>query len=148
VGVGGLVGYLYLRRLFARAAAADRSSRRRDREAGEVDEAQFEIVDAIEVAEEEDEGRHFYLRLADGRVLFLSGQYLYEPVAAQRFPAARITVIRAPTSGVVLSMRPEGAFLAPSAVRPSFSERGHARWRVPDDGEILVTDFDRLRGRA
>jgi hypothetical protein len=148
VGVGGLVGYLYLRRLFARAAAADRSSGPRDREAGEVDEAQSEIVDAIEVAEEEDEGRHFYLRLADGRVLFLSGQYLYEPVAAKRFPAARITVIRAPTSGVVLSMRPEGAFLAPSAVRPSFSEREHARGRVPDDGAILVTDFDRLRRRA
>jgi hypothetical protein len=148
VGVGGLAGYLYLRRLFARSAAADRSSGQRDLEAGEVDETQFEIVDAIEVAEEEDEGRHFYLRLADGRVLFLSGQYLYEPVASKRFPAARITMIRAPTSGIVLSMRPEGEFLAPSAVRPSFSEREHARGRVPDDGEIIETDFDRLRRRA
>ena len=45
-------------------------------------------------------------------------------------------------------MRPEGAFLAPSAVRPSFSEREHARGRVPDDGEILETDFDRLRRLA
>jgi hypothetical protein len=45
-------------------------------------------------------------------------------------------------------MRPEGAFVAPSAVRASFSEREHARGRVPDDGEILVTDFDRLRRRA
>jgi hypothetical protein len=63
VGVGGLAGYLYLRRLFARAAASDRASGQRDLEAGEVDETRFEIVDAIEVAEEEDEGRHFYLRL-------------------------------------------------------------------------------------
>jgi hypothetical protein len=148
VGVGGLGGYLYLRRLFARSAAADRSSGRRDLEAGEVDETQFEVVDAIEVAEEEDEGRHFYLRLADGRVLFLSGQYLYEPVTSRRFPAARITVIRAPNSGIVLSMRPEGVFLAPSAVRPAFSEREHARGRVPEDGEILETDFDRLKRRA
>jgi hypothetical protein len=76
VGVGGLAGYLYLRRLFARAAASDRASGQRDLEAGEVDETRFEIVDAIEVAEEEDEGRRFYLRLSDGRVLFLSGQYL------------------------------------------------------------------------
>ena len=51
VGVGGFAGYLYLRRLFARAAAADRSAGQRDLEAGEVDETQFEIVDAIEVAE-------------------------------------------------------------------------------------------------
>jgi hypothetical protein len=51
VGVGGLAGYLYLRRLFARAAASDRASGQRDLEAGEVDETRFEIVDAIEVAE-------------------------------------------------------------------------------------------------
>lgn len=145
VGVGGLAGYFYLRRLFARAAAADRSAGQRDLDAGEVDETRFEIVDAIEVAEEEDEGRHFYLRLADGRVLFLSGQYLYEPVASKRFPASRVTVIRAPNSGIVVSIRPDGELLAPSSVRPSFSEREYARGRVPEDGEILQTDFDRLR---
>ena len=147
-GVGGLAGYLYLRRLFARSAAADHASGRRDAEGGEVDETRFHVVDAIEVAEEEDEGRHFYLRLADGRVLFLSGQYLYEPVAARRFPAARITVVRAPSSGIVLTMRPDGDYLAPSAVRPSFSERERARGRVPDDGDVLETDFDRLRRRS
>jgi hypothetical protein len=148
VGVGGLAAYFYLRRLFHRAAAADQSSGRRDLEAGEVDETRFEVVDAIEVAEEEDEGRHFYLRLADGRVLFLSGQYLDEDVASRRFPAARVTVIRAPESGIVLSMRAEGAYVAPSAVRPSFSEPERTRGRIPDDGEILETDFDRLRRRG
>jgi hypothetical protein len=148
VGVGGLAGYVYLRRLFRRAAAADRSSGQRDLEAGQVDETEFQVVDAIEVAEGEDEGRHFYLRLADGRVLFLSGQYLYEDVASRRFPAARITVIRAPESGIVLSMRAEGPYVAPSAIRPSFTERDRARGRIPDDGEILETDFDRLRRRG
>ena len=113
-----------------------------------VDETRFEVVDAIEVAEEEDEGRHFYLRLADGRVLFLTGQYLDEDVASRRFPAARVTVIRAPESGIVLSMRAEGEYVAPSAVRPSFSERERTRGRIPDDGEILETDFDRLRRRG
>ena len=144
-GVGGFTAYLYLRHLFTRAAAADRAAGRHDAEAGEVDETRFEIVDAIEVAEEEDEGKHYYLRLIDGRVLFLSGQYLYEPVAAGRFPSTRITVVRAPDSGVVLSLRPEGDGLAASSVRPSFAEREHARGRVPDDGAILETDFDRLR---
>jgi len=144
-GVGGFTAYLCLRRLFTRAAAADRSAGRRDVEAREVDHTRFEIIDAIEVAEEEDEGKHYYLRLADGRVLFLSGQYLYEPVASGRFPSTRITVVRAPDSGVVLSLRPEGDVLAPSSVRSSFTEREHARGRVPEDGAILETDFDRLR---
>jgi hypothetical protein len=109
VGVGGLAGYLYLRRLFARAAASDRASGQRDLEAGEVDETRFEIVDAIEVA---------------------------------------VTVIRAPSSGLVLAVRPDGKFLAPSTVRPSFSDRDRARGRAPEDGEIVETDFERLRGRA
>jgi hypothetical protein len=91
---------------------------------------------------------YFYLRLADGRVLFLSGQYLDEDVASRRFPAARVTVIRAPESGIVLSMRAEGEYVAPSAVRPSFSERERTRGRIPDDGEVLETDFDRLRRRG
>ena len=118
VGVGGLAGFLYRRRLFARAAAADRSSGQRDHEAGEV----------------------------DGRpLLFLSGQYLDEPVATKRFPAARVTVIRAPNSGIVLSTRPDGEYLAPSSVRSCFSDREHERGRVPEDGAILQTDFDRLR---
>src|SRR5262249_17701232 len=136
----------YLRRLLARAAATDRSAGRLDAEAGEVDETQFDIVDAIEVAEEEDEGKHFYLRLADGRVLFLSGQYLDETVASRRFPARRISMVRTLNSGIVLSMRPDGDYLAPSSVRPSFTEREHARGRVPDDGAIVQTDYDRLRG--
>jgi hypothetical protein len=54
-------------------------------------------------------------------------------------------VVRAPDSGVVLSLRPEGDGLAASSVRRSFAEREHARGRVPDDGAILETDFERLR---
>jgi len=57
-------------------------------------------------------------------------------------------LIRAPLTGTVLAMRPEGEFLAPSAARPSFREREHARGRVPEDGEILDTDFERLRKRS
>jgi hypothetical protein len=86
VGVGGLAGYLYLRRLFARSAAADRSSGRRDLEAGEVDETQFEIVDAIEVAEEEDEGRHF----------FPGGPYHGDPSSDQRDRALHASRGRVP----------------------------------------------------
>jgi hypothetical protein len=56
-------------------------------------------------------------------------------------------VIRAPSSGLVLAVRPDGEFLAPSTVRPSFSDRDRTRGLVPEDGEIIETDFERLRGR-
>jgi hypothetical protein len=57
-------------------------------------------------------------------------------------------VIRAPSSGIVLTVRPDGEFRAPSTVRPSFSDRDRARGRVPEDGAIMDTDFERLRRRS
>ncbi len=33
-------------------------------------------------------------------------------------------------------------------VRPSFSDRDRARGRVPEDGAIMDTDFERLRRRS
>ncbi|HEV8357684.1 MAG TPA: hypothetical protein VGQ17_13105 [Gemmatimonadales bacterium] len=47
----------------------------------------YVVQDAVAVEEAEDEGLSFYLLLDDGRTLFLSGQYLYDP-AAQGFPGS------------------------------------------------------------
>jgi hypothetical protein len=146
VGVLGIAGFLYLRHRLAPYGAAERATARADLRAGEVDETAFAIVDAVEVAQGEDEGRHFFLRLGNGRVLFLSGQYLEQPVAAKRFPASSVTIVRAAASGVVLSMRAEGHYLAPSAVRPPFTEADYEGGLVPEDGSILDLDFEQLRG--
>jgi hypothetical protein len=136
---------IYLRRLFTRASAAARQASTSDAVDGQVDEFTFSIADAIQVAETEDEGLHFFLRLADGGVLFLSGQYLYDPVAAQRFPSAQVTIVRAPASGTVLRFTPSGAYVQPSTTRAAFTDREHARGRVPEDGDVLHVDFERLR---
>jgi len=148
VGTLSAAFYLYLRRLFTRAAAAARQASASDAVRGQVDESTFSIVDAIQVAETEDEGLHFFLRLADGGgVLFLSGQYLYDPVAAQRFPSAQVTIVRAPASGTVLRFTPSGAYVQPSTTRAAFTDREHARGRVPEDGDVLHVDFERLRNQ-
>jgi hypothetical protein len=145
VGVASAVMSVYLRRLFARSAASARAAAASDAGAAQVDESTFAIVDAIQVPETEDEGLHFFLRLVDGRVLFLSGQYLYEAVEEGRFPSSRVTVVRAPSSEIVLDFTPTGDYLAPTTVRAPFSDDELARDRVPGDGAILRVAFDTLR---
>jgi hypothetical protein len=148
VGTLSATFYLYLRRLFTRAAASAHAATASDAGTGQVDESEFSIVDAIQVSETEDEGLHFFLRLADGRVLYLSGQYLYEPVNAQRFPSSQVAIVRAPASGTVLRFTPGGTYMPPSTTRAAFTDREHARGRVPEDGDLLNADFERLRNAS
>ncbi|MBE5316828.1 MAG: hypothetical protein H4O13_15660 [Xanthomonadales bacterium] len=53
---------------------------------------EFNVVRAWQIAELEDEGLHFVLELASGGTLFLSGQFLYAPVAKRVFPCAELKV--------------------------------------------------------
>jgi hypothetical protein len=103
----------------------------------------FQVVDAIRVEEAEDEGSQYYLKLEDGRVAFLAGQYLYELEEDGGFPTRVVTVTRAPHSAVVFDVASTGAPLTPSATRPPFSEAEYRRG-VPADGELLDADFASL----
>jgi hypothetical protein len=67
------------------------------------------VTDAVRVEEAEDEGSSYYLELDDKRVLFLSGQYLYEPEEERRFPNTLVTVVRAPAAGIVFDVRCDGS---------------------------------------
>ncbi len=103
------------------------------------------MVDAIRVEEAEDEGSQYYLKLGDGRVAFLAGQYLYELEEDGAFPCRVVTVTRAPHSSVVLDAACTGEALAPSATRPPFSEEEYRRG-TPADGALLEADFASLGG--
>jgi hypothetical protein len=105
----------------------------------------FDVADAIRVEEREDEGSSFYLKLADGRVLFLSGQYLYEPEEDGSFPSTRVRVTRAPRSGLLFDLECLGTPLKTSSTRPPFTASEHGSGAVPADGAILQTDFESLR---
>ncbi|MFM9864060.1 MAG: hypothetical protein ACKVRO_10675 [Micropepsaceae bacterium] len=151
----GFARYLYRKTL--PLLSAEREAHTRDLAADTAVCAAFEVIDALRVEELEDEGSAYYLKLADGRVLFLQGQYLYEyedgiededgnPVQA-RFPADRFTVERTAGSGLVLGITGLGRVIPVSGVLPPFTVDEHSAGTVPQDGDILAIDFETLRRR-
>jgi hypothetical protein len=104
----------------------------------------YTIRDAVAVEEQEDEGLHYYLLLDDGRTLFLSGQYLYEP-AEDGFPWESFEIVRPASEDWVLRVVPLGPSVAVSATRAPFSEAEHESDAVPADGTIAQRDFGALR---
>jgi len=116
----------------------------------------YEIEDALRIEELEDEGSQYYLKLADGRVLFLAGQWLYEYEDGEdengqrtpaRFPCRRFNVERAAKSGLFLDLRPLGPAFEPSGTLRPFTSDEHRAGSVPNDGDVLAVDFDSLRQR-
>lgn len=101
---------------------------------------------AFEIQEFEDEGQHFFIELADGRVLFLSGQYLYdyeaivddpERIRPRTFPCTEFEVLRHARLGYVLEIRCAGQPLTPEVVAPPFSFEGAVPDNFPEDGDIM-----------
>jgi hypothetical protein len=120
----------------------------RDLEAGVMRVVTYRVLEALSVEEVEDEGSSYYLRLDDGRVAFLSGQYLYEPEEAGTFPSTVVTVARTPHTDVVFDLRAEGTPLGRAPRLPPFTQLEYDGDRVPADGALVDVDFAALRRRA
>jgi hypothetical protein len=120
----------------------------RELESTELLEAtDFRAVRTFEVQEWEDEGLHYFIELADGRVLYLEGQYLYEyqqisddPELNQprRFPCTDFTVCRHRLEGYVVAIQCRGAVLEPELVAEPFSTKAWREGRIPSDGSIIT----------
>jgi len=151
-GVAGAVALGVLvrmrRTVTGRALRAGRTAFAADLDGGQLVTETFEVADAICIEEHEDEGSSYYLKLADGTVLFLSGQYLYEPEDAGSFPSTRVAVTRAPQSRIVFDVECLGQPLPASAKRAPFSREEHRAGRVPPDGALLRVDFESLRAKG
>lgn len=159
LAAAGVAGYfaIYLYRKSAPFLEKVRGAYSRDLALGTVTCTTYDVVDALRVEELEDEGSGYYLKLADGGVLFLQGQYLYEyeEVGADgedeaepaRFPASRFTIERAPESGLVMGLRDLGALIPVSGTLKPFTLDDHENSLVPEDGAILHIDFESLRAR-
>ena len=117
-----------------------------DLQEGTARVARFDATDAVAVEESEDEGLSYFVALTDGRVLFLSGQYLYEPVERGEFPARRFEVVRTALSGTVLSVTALGPALAPSFTRSPFTDAEYESGSIPEDGAVLPGPLERYRG--
>jgi hypothetical protein len=113
----------------------------------------FAVTRAFEVEEFEDEGMHFYLELSDGRVLFMTGQYLYayEPHEEgghhpRAFPCAEFVVRRHRDEGYVVDIHCAGPILEPELVAPPFGEDVWRAGAIPEDGTIIVdATYDQIK---
>jgi hypothetical protein len=136
---------------FGRRTAAEH--RRVLEELGLLESTTFRATRAFGVEELEDEGLHFFLELTDGRVLFLSGQYLYdyEPnpdtgTSRRLFPCTEFTVRRHKKEGYVVEIVCGGTVLEPEVMAHSFGEEVWRRNRVPEDGHVITdATYDRLK---
>lgn len=148
----GIVVAAWLLRNDIRDHAPQRERAARLLAAGEVDEETLHVVDAIEVEETEDEGPHYYLALRDGRVLFLSGQYLLDvgddPDDEESFPRATVVIRRSALTREILDVRARGKYVAPSTTRPPFTAAEQDKGVVPPDDTVLSLPFDSLRTPA
>lgn len=106
----------------------------------------FQARRAFGVEEFEDEGSHYYLELADGRVLYLNGQYLYdyEPIADdpevnqyRSFPCTEFVVLRHREAGYVVHIQCAGTVLEPEIMAAPFTRDDVSRG-IPEDGQIIT----------
>ena len=156
IGMVALSTWLFNRRGADRSGRATAEERIRAlEEAGQLESVAFHATRAFGVEESEDEGLHYFLELADGRVLFLSGQYLYdhEPIVddpdlnqSRSFPCTDFTVRRHKAEGYVLDILRGGAVLEPEVIAPPFSRKAWGAKRIPEDGQVIAdTTYDELK---
>lgn len=132
------------RRLEA-AGAARRAQVRAALARGEAEEWRLVVTDAIALAEPHDGEPSFLLRLADGRTLFLSGQYLDPFVGDRQFPQRGLRLVRVADMPFVLDVRPGGPPVPVSTERDWFTTAEQAADWMPTDGAFVTRDFDAWR---
>lgn len=114
----------------------------------------LDIARAVEIEEYEDEGAGFFLELADGRVLCLISQDLYEFASdfdpedddedrRGEFPQTRIRYRYAPNSGMLLDLtgigeplRPIGKIKTTGRFFRKDKETGQRTYTGPEDGMV------------
>ena len=127
---------------------------RADLAGGVAHDLDLAISRAVEIEEHEDEGAGFFLELADGRVLCLISQDLYEYASdvdleegeedrRAEFPQTRIRYRYAPHSGVLLDLagvgeplRPFGKVKTTARFFKKDKQTGQRSYTGPEDGTV------------
>jgi hypothetical protein len=108
---------------------------------------------AFQVEEFEDEGSHYFIELQDSRVLYLSGQYLYdyEPLddppetQVRSFPTTEFIIRRHKIEGHVIDIIPLGSVIEPEFKAPHFAKQDFKKGLIPEDGQIFTDiSFEQL----
>lgn len=104
---------------------------------GQLEQAEYEVREAMAVEEAEDEGLHFYLEVGPNQTLFLTGQYLYSVVEGSRFPSTRIRVYWHRASGLSYGVECLGQPLVPTKRMSPFTIEQMEAADMPQDRQIL-----------
>ncbi len=107
----------------------------------------FRTRECYQVEEFEDEGCSYYLHLEDGSVLFLSGQYLYEPAEKKSFPCTEFDIVRGPRSRMRLNLVTRGVYLSPLKTLKPFRLTNLRNGQGPVDGEIVNIQWEHLEAK-
>jgi membrane protein implicated in regulation of membrane protease activity len=118
---------------------------------------QYHARRAFQVEELEDLGSSYFIELADGSVLFVTGQYLYEyePIdddpdenQPRRFPCTEFTVRRHPTEHWVYDIACSGEVLEPEGLARPFSYDDYDSGRIPENGQIITgRSYDEIKAQ-
>lgn len=137
-----------LRRLFVPEGPEERECRLRAE--GLLVEERYVACRAFEVEMYEDEGRHLFVELEDGAVLYLGGQYLFDygidlthgdRAGVDNFPSSEFTVISHKAEGYVLRIECSGRQLPLERVFPAYRPEECAAGAAPLDEIRRFTSF-------
>jgi len=117
-----------------------------------LDRESYKATRSFSVEETEDEGSHYFIELNDGRVLYLTGQYLYdfEPVndddlsQPRSFPNTDFTILRHKTERYVLDISCVGSVLEPEFMAPTFDHKLLKSMNFPQDGDMIEFSYKDL----
>ncbi len=128
----------------------DEQSIRRLEESGMLISEIYHARRAFGVEEVEDEGPRYFIEIEDGRVLFLSGQYLYdyEPGDGQtrRFPCSEFVLRCHGKKGYTVDITCKGTVIEPETVMPPFNGAAFKAGFVPGDRGVIVNrSYDELK---
>ncbi len=120
-----------------RQSANDSDSLERALEKGLIEAREYSVLEAVEIAELEDEGLHYLLSISPARTLSLSGQYLYSYSELPNFPSATMRFFVHTKSNLCYGIECIGNRLDNvTRIKPASSEAWKAEI-VPDDMEIV-----------
>jgi hypothetical protein len=84
----------------------------------------------------------FFFDVGDGKLLFLRGSYLRNPVAEGRFPNRYFTLIRLPVSEMTLRVEPHGEPIE----APQVADAEGIAWTSIPEGALVPGTLDGLAG--
>lgn len=116
-----------------------------DYEAGRVRVERFHVCAAIQVGEAGKVDSGFFLKLIDGRVVFLSGLYLWELCERGQFPCTQFEVVRGVHSKRVVELKCLGEYFPAVVKRRGFTREERTGGAVPEDGAVFAADFEGLK---